>query len=60
MRINKKYFQPDWNKFKKELLEHLPPGYKFKKNELKSRFRKVLGIYRANYKKNQGVKHGNE
>ena len=46
MRINKTYYIVDWKKFKEECLEHLPEGYKFKKNELKKMYRGVVGRYK--------------
>ena len=51
MRINKKYFKVDWGQFKDEIKGKFPPGYKFKKNEIKCLFKKAVGIYKANYKK---------
>ena len=64
MRINKKYFHPNWEQLKEYLKENskdMPPGYKFKKNELKGLFRKVVGKYRADFKnRKRGEKNGNE
>ena len=57
MRINKKYYKVDWDKFKEECLKHLPKGYKFKKNELKNHYKKARGIYIKN-RRNKMMKVG--
>ena len=37
MKISGKYHTVDWKKFREECVKNAPDGYKFKKNEIKTR-----------------------
>ena len=43
MKIGGKYYNVEWDDFKKIIKDKAPGGYKFKKNEVKNFYKTVIG-----------------
>tara|TARA_Y100001963_G_C6462851_1_gene300978 strand:- start:134 stop:313 length:180 start_codon:yes stop_codon:yes gene_type:complete len=56
MKIGGKYYNVEWDDFKKIVKDKAPEGYKFKKNEVKNFYKTVIGAEKSKRKEERTKK----
>ena len=60
MKIGGKYYNVEWDDFKKIVKDKAPKGYKFKKNEVKNFYKTVIGAEKSKRKEDKAEKYKKE